>query len=79
MLTGRMGDEMERSGYKVTSEAGAIQWRLFPATVDDEEILSTFECSEGYYGGAGRAFCHPVYIRRTATRALATQFVGLDI
>lgn len=60
-----------------TNDGSATGWAVYPAETPDEEILADFP--PAYYGGPGMGFARRVYIRRTNTRALATQEYGLDI
>lgn len=68
-----------REGYKRTSDAGGISWRVYRPEVGDDAIRAGWDGSEGHAGGPGRSFARGLCIRRTTTRTLATQFAGLDV
>lgn len=66
--------------YKVLGDGAAVVWKAYPAGTTRHDIQDSGDfvaphCAE--YGG--QSFAHKVRLRSTATRVLATQFVGIDI
>jgi hypothetical protein len=77
-----------REGFKTLSETSGISWRVYPSTWSDAEIRDDWEAYgrvatgltwEGFQSGPGRAFAHHAAISRQGSRALVTQFSGLDV
>ncbi len=69
------------TGYKSTDPdlgSSGIQWALFPASVTDDEALEELGW-ESYSSGAGGSFGWSPTVRRTGTRLLVSQHVGLDV
>tara|TARA_Y100000310_G_scaffold268784_1_gene281563 strand:- start:360 stop:578 length:219 start_codon:yes stop_codon:yes gene_type:complete len=71
-MTPQWRDHAEQDG------SSGVQWCVYPAGVSEDRIRDDFDEFDGYYAGPGRAFCNKVYVQRTSTRTLATQFCGID-
>jgi hypothetical protein len=72
-----------RTGYKTFGdEPLAYMWCVVAASLDDDAALVVarlFGMGDEYHGGPGRQFAGPPAIRRSRTRVLVTQRVGLDV
>lgn len=66
-----------RSDDGDTGDSGTL-FKVFPATATEEDIAEVFHM-EGYNSGPGRPFADRPSIRRTKTRTLVTQTVGMDV
>jgi hypothetical protein len=65
------------AGHKSLSDESGIDWQVYPPAMSDEDVLSDWDSA--FNGGPGRSFTNSPCLRRTGTRVLVTQFIGLDI
>lgn len=68
---------MGRAVARATPTDEGMEWRVFPASMSDDEIAQQF--APACYCGPGRYFAKEPRIRRGVNRVLATQMFGLDI